>query len=257
MTATWRIGAVPYLNAKPLLWGLDRDPSVRLLLKPPARLVPHMERGRFNAALLPSIEVLRLGLDHVPGVAIASAGRTDSVLLHLKTTLPKVATVALDRNSRTTNTLARILLERRFGLKPRYVEHEPEGTSDFRAHPEIDAAVTIGDASFRPWGLPTLDLGAAWLEFTGMPFVFALWGLHHRDRALEERLAAAAVEGRKRVKEIAAAESARVNLPRDECERYLTERISYTLGPSELTGLRLFERHARALGLLDSPRTRR
>ena len=257
MTRSWRIGAVPYLNAKPLLWGLDRDPVVRLALHPPARLAPKMGRGQFDAALMPSIEVLRLGLDHMPGIAIASPGRTGSVLLHLKKPMSRIETVALDRNSRTTNALVRILLERRHGLRPRYVTHDPGARPDFRRDPRVDAAVTIGDASFRDWGLPSIDLGTAWREFTGRSFVFALWALRRRDRALETRLRAAAREGRKRRGEIAEAEHGRVNLTRAACARYLTRQITYDLGPSERAGLRLFERHARALGLLDSTRARR
>ncbi|HTF57798.1 MAG TPA: menaquinone biosynthesis protein [Planctomycetota bacterium] len=257
MTVLWRIGSVPYLNAKPLLWGLDRDPAVRLILRPPAALVPLMERGRLQAALLPSIEAIRLGLVHVPGIAIASPGRTGSVLLHLKKPLRQVRTVALDRNSRTTNALARILLERRYGLHPRYVKHDPDGRRDFRRDPKVDAAVTIGDASFRDWGLPAIDLGAAWRDLTGVPFVFALWALPRRNAALEGRLQSAALEGRRRLKEIVDAEHAGAGLTRAECTQYLTERITYDLGPGERTGLRLFERHARDLGLLDSPAPRR
>lgn len=253
----WRLGSVPYLNAKPLIWGLDHDPAVRLTLRPPAKLVPMMERARLDAALLPSIEVLRLGLDHVGEIAIASAGRTDSVLLHLKVPLRKVRSVALDRNSRTTNALARILLEKRYGLEPRYLAHDPDGGTDFRKDPAIDAAVTIGDASFRDWGVPSLDLGAAWRDFTGLPFVFALWALRRRDASLEKRLRGAAREGRKRLEQIAHQEHARVNLTLAECLLYLKERISYDLGPAERSGLLLFERHARALGLLDSVRARR
>jgi len=257
MTALWRIGSVPYLNAKPLLWGLDRDPGVRLILKPPAELVPLMERGRLHAALLPSIEAIRLGLVHVPGLAIASPGRTGSVLLHLKKPLKQVRTVALDRNSRTTNALTRILLERRYGLRPRYVKHDPDGSRDFRRDPKVDAAVTIGDASFRDWGLPALDLGAAWKDMTGVPFVFALWALPRRNASLENRLKTAAREGRRRLKEIVAAEHEKAGLTRAECVRYLTEHITYDLDPAELAGLKLFERHARDLGLLDSPAARR
>jgi chorismate dehydratase len=251
----WRLGSVPYLNAKPLIWGLDRDPAVQLTLKPPSELVRVM--SRLDAALLPSIEVLRLGLDCVQEVGIASEGRTDSVLLHLKVPLKRVRTVALDLNSRTTNTLARILLEKRYGLQPRYVTHDPDGEEDFRSDPGIDAAVTIGDASFRDWGTTSLDLGSAWRDFTGMPFVFALWAVRKQDASLERRLRGAAREGRKRIELIARQEHARVNLTLDECLLYLRERISYDLGPAERSGLLLFERHARALGLLDSDPARR
>jgi chorismate dehydratase len=257
MTSLWRLGSVPYLNAKPLLWKLDHDPAIRLTLRPPAALVPLMARGRFDAALLPSIEVLRLNLEYVPDLGIASAGRTDSVLLHLKTPLRGLRTVALDKNSRTTNALTRILLERRYGLRPRYVVHDPDGRADFRKNKAVDAAVTIGDASFREWGLPSLDLGASWRDFTGVPFVFAVWAVRRRDPALERRLRAAAREGLKRMGEIAKAEHGRVHLTFTECLLYLTERITYELGAAERAGLKLFERHARDLGLLDSKRARR
>lgn len=256
MTSLWRLGSVPYLNAKPLLWGLDRDPAVRLTLRPPAALVPLMEKGRFDAALLPSIETLRLGLEYVPDIGIASAGRTDSVLLHLKTPLKRLRRVALDRNSRTTNALTRILLERRYGLRPRYLTHDPGGP-DFRKNRGIDAAVTIGDASFKDWGLPSIDLGASWRDYTGGPFVYAVWAMRRRDAALERRLRAAAGEGLNRLDEISKAEHARVDLTLAECRLYLAERISYELGPAERAALLLFERHARDLGLLDSPGRRR
>jgi predicted solute-binding protein len=72
-----RIGCVPYLNAKPLLEGLDG-----VLLLPPADLVGRLVSRALDVALLPAIEVLRRGLEHVPGIAIASPGKTDSVRLH-------------------------------------------------------------------------------------------------------------------------------------------------------------------------------
>jgi chorismate dehydratase len=253
----WRLGSVPYLNAKPLIWGLDRDPAVRLTLRTPALLVPLMERGSLDAALLPSIEALRLGLEPLAGLGIASPGRTDSVLLHLKKPLRDIRAVALDRHSRTTNALTRILLERNYGLHPRYLVHDPVAGPDFRENPKIDAAVTIGDVSFRSWGLTTLDLGAAWNHFTGVSFVFAVWALRRKDESLERRLRAAAREGLNRIDEIAEAEHAAVDLTREECRVYLTDRITYELGAPEKAGLRLFERHARALGLLDSPPRRR
>ena len=157
----------------------------------------------------------------------------------------------------TTNALTRILLERRYGLTPSYVTHDPTGPADFRKAGGIDAAVTIGDASFRDWGLPSLDLGASWRDFTGVPFVFAVWAVRQFDASLERRLRAAAREGRSRIDRIAEEKHAGVELTAAECRLYLTERITYDLGPAERAGFKLFERHARDLGLLDSPRRRR
>jgi len=137
-----RIGCVPYLNAKPLLEGLDG-----VLLLPPADLVGRLISGSLDVALLPAIEVLRRGLAHVRGIAIASPGKTDSVRLHHAVPVSEIRRVALDRNSRTSNMLTRILLEKRHGLRPTYVVRDPTRGLSFKA---VDAVVTIGDTSFRP-----------------------------------------------------------------------------------------------------------
>lgn len=253
---TWRIGGVPYLNAKPLLWGLDSDPAVRLVLKPPSKLAPDLAAGRLDAALLPAMEALRRDWRPAAGVGIACRGAVESVLLHLKRPVRELRTVALDPNSRTSNALVRILLERRFGISPRYVTHDPTA-GDFRHDPKIDAALTIGDASFRKLGLPTLDLGAAWAHMTGLPFVFAVWAMPERQAALEARLARAAHEGRARIAGIARRDHASAGLSVARAKAYLERSIVFDLGPEERLGLKLFERHARDLGLLSGSRTPR
>jgi len=234
-----RIGCVPYLNAKPLLEGLED-----VLLLPPADLVGKLASGALDVALLPAIEVLRRGLAHVPGIAIASPGKTDSVLLHHAVPLPRIRRVALDRNSRTSNMLARILLEKRYGLRPRYVTRDPSKGLSFKA---VDAAVTIGDTSFRPGGVPFLDLGAEWRAFTGRPFVYALWAHrpgHPKAREIASTLRAAKRRGTARIAEIARREAARLKLTPAYCRKYLTESITFDLGPAERAGLKLFGDYA-------------
>src|SRR5262245_56423467 len=241
MVKPLRIGCVPYLNAKPLLEGLDG-----VLLRPPADLAALLAEERLDAALLPSVEVLRHRWAFVPGVASASPGPAETVRLHPMKPLSALRTVALDRNSRTTNALARILLEKRFGLTPRYV------TADPARGLKGDAAVTIGDASFRDYGVPSLDLGAEWRAFARTPFVFALWAHrkgHPRAAEIRKRLRAAAERGD--IDAIVEREHRRVGISRERCRRYLTENITFRLGPAERAGLKLFERHARSLGLLE------
>ena len=232
-----RVGCVPYLNAKPLIEGLPG-----ILLRPPSELVGLLAEGRLDAALIPSIEVLRRGWAFVPGVAIASPGPTDSVRLWLKKPLERVEVVALDRNSRTTNALARILLEKKHGLSPRYVTADPsKGLKG-------DATVTIGDASFRDLGVPSLDLGSEWAEWTGKPFVFALWAYEKGDaRAAEiRRMLRRPIAP---IEPIVEREHARVGISRERCRAYLTRCITYGLGPAERAGMKLFARHARSLDL--------
>lgn len=234
-----RIGCVPYLNAKPLLEGLDG-----VVLKPPADLVGELTKGKLDVALLPVIEILRRKLDHVPGVAIASPGRVDSVRLWHAVPIPDVKVLALDRNSRTSNLLARIILEERYGLRPKCVVRDPAAGLTFRG---VDAAVTIGDTSFRSAGVPYLDLGSEWKALTGRPFVFALWAFrkdHPRRREIVRTIRAAKARGRTRKAAIAKREAKRLGLPPAFCRRYLTECITFDLGAAEKAGLKRFAKYA-------------
>jgi chorismate dehydratase len=234
-----KIGCVPYLNAKPLLEGLEG-----VVLQPPADLVGLLVDGKLDVALLPAIEVLRRGLASVPGIAIASPGKTDSVRLHHAVEIPDIRRVALDRNSRTSNMLTRIILEKRYGVKPRYVTRDPSKGLSFKA---VDAAVTIGDTSVRPGGVPFLDLGTEWKAFTGRPFVYALWA-HRPGHPEAARIAALLRAAKKRglaaIPAIARREAKRLGLTPKFCRTYLTEYITFDLGPAERAGLKLFGKYA-------------
>jgi chorismate dehydratase len=238
-TTPLRIGCVPYLNAKPLLEGLDG-----VLLRPPADLVGELVSGRLDVALLPAVEVVLRGLAHVPGIAIAARGRVDSVLLRHRVPVRDIRRVALDRNSRTSNLLCRILLEERHGLEPRYVVRDPSRRLDWRG---VDAVLTIGDTSFRREDAPALDLAEEWLAFTGKPFVFALWAHrpgHPRVREIGRVLRAARDRGLAAVGAVARREAAQLGISPAYARRYLTERIHFGLGPAERAGLRRFARYA-------------
>lgn len=235
-----RVGSVPYLNGKPLIEGLEG-----VVLRPPSELAGMLEKDRIDVALLSSIEVIRHGWRYVPGIAVASPGKTDSVRLHHAVAIPRVRRVALDRNSRTSNVLARIILEKRYGLSPRYVTRDPSGGISFK---DVDAALTIGDTSFRPAGLPFLDLGIEWKEFTGRPIVYALWAFragHPRAREMFAMLRGAKERGLARIGEIARREAARLGLKPGFCRRYLTEYVTFDLGAGERAGFKLFEKYAR------------
>jgi chorismate dehydratase len=241
----FKVGCVPYLNGRPLVEGLEG-----VLFHPPSDLVRLLLAGKIDVALLSAIEVLRHGWGYVPGIAVVSPGRTDSVRLYHKVDLPRVRRVALDRNSRSSNVLARIILEKRYGLRPRYVARDPSRRVSLK---DVDAALTIGDASFHPTPLPFLDLGTEWKEFSGRPFVYALWAFRSGDsraRKMGAVLREAKARGLERIDEIARREATRLGLPVRYCRRYLTTYITYDLGPVERAGLRLFETHARKLSLL-------
>ncbi len=235
----FRAGCVVYLNSRPLIEGLEG-----VILRPPAELADLLARGELDVALVPAVEVIRRGWAFVPGIAVASPGKTDSVRLYHALEIPEVRRVALDRNSRTSNMLARIILERRYGLRPRYVTRDPSrGRLSFK---DVDAAVTIGDTSFRPRRVPFLDLGTEWKAFTGRPFVYALWAYRPGDpgaRRYARWLRAAKERGLARIEAIARREARRLGLSPRFCRAYLTECLTYDLGPEERAGLRLFARY--------------
>lgn len=198
-----RIGTVPYLVARPLTAGLDRDHRVRLSVAPPALLAEELKAGRLDVALASSIlavEDARLRLWE-EGPVIAARRACRSVLLFLRPGLPgpgAVRSLRTDPASRTGAALARVLLRDTFGA--RFEERRgAAGEDPFAAG--ADAVQLIGDAALRVAGAPgeweVVDLGVTWNDLTRLPFVYAGWigreGFHPAEAG--EVLLAAAERG--------------------------------------------------------------
>ena len=233
-----RIGCVPYLNARPLLEGLEEGgkPPVRKLV--PAKLQEAYQAGELDVALLSSIDVISLENPQVvDGVSISSSGDVHSVVLAYSGDLQGVKKVALDPASHTSNALLRIVLEEFHGIKPEYVHY---GSDE---NPE-DVRLIIGDPAIsfrkktRGTGVRFLDLGGEWFRKTGLPFVFAAWVFRSdftKKKELSEVLRFAKSRGLARRSAIAALET-----DPDFALHYLTESIRYDLGVEEKRGLLLF-----------------
>ena len=237
-----RIGSVPYLNGWPLIEGLKG-----VVIKPPSDLARLLASGKLDVALVSVSEALRNGWSWVPGIAVASPGEVDSVRLHHTVDLPRIRRVALDRNSRTSNVLARIILEVRYGARPTYVVRDPRRGLKLDG---CDAAVTIGDVSFRKFGFPYVDLGKEWKTFTGLPLVYAVWAYrkgHPKAKEMAAILKDAKKRGLARIDGIAREEAKRRGLTPAFCRKYLTKHITYDLGPAEKAGLRRYARYLRRL----------
>lgn len=213
-----RFGAVRYLNAKPLIEGLDP-----LVLDTPARLAGRMERGELDVALLPVVAGEAQGRTRVGRLGIAAEGRVDSVLVFVSR--EPIRTVHLDPASRTSRVLARILFRERFGIDPEPVE----GAG-------ADAELVIGDDALDRGGA-SIDLAEEWTAWTGLPFVFAAW---YGDPESARALDAAYERGRARMERYATGEKL----------RYLRERIRFEIGPREEEGLARFLELARSHSLL-------
>lgn len=243
-----RIGAVTYLNTRPLVWRLPALlPEAEIIVDLPSRLADGLAAGELDVAVVPSIEYFRHpDWTIVSDACISCDGPVKSVMLYSRVPVGQIRSLALDEGSRTSAALARILLKERFGLEPRLAPL-PIGATLARC--AADAAVVIGDRGMRPveghfefvW-----DLGQQWSAWTGLPFVFAMWIARPlTDLArLGRALTAARDEGQLLLAEIARHEAPIVGLPAEECLAYLRDNLVFHLGKRQRRGLETFRRLA-------------
>jgi len=253
-TPTARVGAVRYLNTRPLVHGLAA-PGIALSYDLPSRLADDLASGGLDVALVPSIEFFRGDRYRlVSDACIGCRGPVMSVKLLFRTRPDKVEHLAVDEGSRTSVTLARILLAERCGVAPR-IDVLPIGCDV--SSTSADAILVIGDRALgTPRGAFQLvwDLGDEWCRWTGLPFVFAVWAAR-RDvpegtlSRLEPALAAARDSGRANLASIAAAEATAHGLTVPQCLSYLRDNLHYDLGLGERAALALFYDRASALSL--------
>lgn len=249
-SSTIRIGSVSFLNAKPLIWGLEESPGISLHLDVPSRLLDGLREGRFDVALLPVIDYQRMpGLRLLTAGGIGSNGRTMTVRIFSPVPIERITTLACDTDSHTSVALARVILAERFGIRPEFVPLDQAHASDHAAR------LLIGDKVVceEPLGLDhQLDLGEAWKAQTGLPFVFAAWmareGVQLRD--LPARLEQAKREGRAHINSILERFAVPRGWPTPVAREYLTERLQYDIGPEHLEAIRLFHRLAYQHGLI-------
>ena len=249
--ASPRIGAVQYLNTKPLVYGLAAR-GIDVVYDLPSRLADQLSAGLLDVALIPSIELFRGAAYRVVSDAcIGCRGPVMSVKLFFRTRPDRVVRLAVDEGSRTSATLARILLAEQHGVVPQ-LELLPigAGLDDTSA----DAVLLIGDraiGSQRGSFQLIWDLGDEWCRWTGLPFVFAVWAARPGIdvRAIEPILAAARDAGRSNLASIAAAEAAPHGLTVPQCLSYLRDNLHYDLGGRERAALVRFYRHAESMAL--------
>ncbi len=252
--AAIRVASVGFVNARPLIAGLDADNGIELALDVPSRLLERLRSGAADVALLPVIDLQREpGLVIVPAGGIGCDGPTLTVRLFSQTPLEKITTLACDPDSHTSVALARIVLERRFGVKPHLI--------DLYAASEApgEARLLIGDKVVceEPAGFEhQLDLGAAWKAMTGLPFVFAVWcarqGVDLGD--LPARLAAARERGMGQIEQIVRKYAIPRGWPAGLAIQYLRSHLQYEIGPRQLEAIRLFHKLAAEHGILEEVR---
>jgi chorismate dehydratase len=248
-----RLGAVSYLNTKPLVFGLEaqRDLfSVRFDV--PSQCAALLHQGHIDLGLIPSVEYLRGDYAMVPDVAIGSHGPIASVAVFTKVPIEDVRTLALDTSSRTSVALTKILCAKRWQITPTLV---PAGPNITAMLDKADAALLIGDPALEldavARGLTKIDLGSEWHALTGLPFVYAIWAGRLGIATTEHcaGLQSARDRGVANVASIAR-NTARGDAAReDRALRYLRDNLKYGLAAEEVAGLLQFYLWAVELGI--------
>ncbi|HEY5451394.1 MAG TPA: CofH family radical SAM protein, partial [Polyangia bacterium] len=251
-----KIAAVSFLNARPITYGLEQglgDDRFELSFELPSRCAELLERGDVDLGLIPSASYAAAAgeMRIVPGIAIAGFGPVRTVLLVGEVPWSEMKAIALDGASRSSAMLLRLLCKER-GLTPRFREIPHDEVLD--AASGTTGALVIGDAGFAAAGrFPHIvDLGAAWRDVTGLPFVYAVLAgrpgaVGPDDIAVLQQSLAQGLASRATIAR--AWSEAHGGDPADY-ERYLARDIRYTLGAEELSGLSAFFDRARGASLL-------
>ncbi|MET7860437.1 menaquinone biosynthesis protein [Streptomyces sp. NPDC005318] len=255
-----RVGHIQFLNCLPLYWGLARTGTLldlELSKDTPEKLSEQLVRGDLDIGPITLVEYLRNAEQLVafPDIAVGCDGPVMSCVIVSQRPLEELdgARVALGSTSRTSVRLAQLLLAERYEVSPDYFTCPPDLGLMMQ---EADAAVLIGDAALRAslhdaprLGLQVHDLGQMWKEWTGLPFVFAVWAarkdylaahpamvnevhrafLASRDLSLEEVTKVAETAARWEV------------FDAELLERYFTT-LDFRFGAAQLEGVKEFAR---------------
>ncbi len=243
-TRRWRLGAVSFLNAKPLVAGLDTDPHIDLVCDVPARLPAMLDNRTVDAALVPVIDLVQ---EHrrwqiLSDACIGCDGETLTVRVFSRIPPEKIRTLHVDGDSHTSVALARIIWREVYDTTLTVIPFQGTETVS-----ECEAVLLIGDKvvnnTLLDYEIET-DLGSAWKSLTSLPFVFACWaGQRDRDMdvtALAARLSQARDAGVATARLIAADFGPGLGWPVTLAERYLTARLKFTLGQRQREGLARF-----------------
>jgi cyclic dehypoxanthinyl futalosine synthase len=260
-----RLAAAPFLNTRPIISGLVAEPpaDVELQICSPSEGARRLAERECDLALLPVAALARQGdLVAVPGVCIGARHRVGSVLLVADVPLHELTTVALDQSSRTSVTLARVLLRERRATRgePRYEARPPaelvgcvEGTR---------GAVIIGDPALQAIAERrfrySYDLAELWRSLTGKPFVFAVWAGRADvvDGAVCSLLGRSLGHGLERLDEIAA-DAGRHGVTPERAHTYLRDELCFRLDDELVAGADEYLARAAVAGLLPAATMRR
>jgi chorismate dehydratase len=276
-----RISVVQYLNTAPLVRGFTHGPlqgKYDLSFTVPSQCAEALRTGAADVAIIPAIEYQRIpNLVILPDLSIASKERVRSLLLVSKAPIREARRIVLDRSSRSTQALTKILCDARWLISPEFSESDPD-LAAMLAH--SDAALLIGDPALRlaiaaeqhaspgrdgAWvstgaqiGLPQLpkvhiyDVAHEWWQLTERPAVLAVWAARPEIATAElvGDFSASLAFGLAHLPEICGEAARELGLPAKELSLYLRTNIDYSLDAENQKGLIQYYSHAARLGLI-------
>ena len=235
-----KVGAVSYLNTKPLLYGIEHSGIINeidIILDYPARLAQDLKEGAIDMALLPVAAIPGIAGAHiVSNHGIAADGNVVSVAIFSQVPMEEIQTVYLDYQSRTSVRLAQLLLQNHWKKEVVY-KQAPENFIDYINGPA--AGVIIGDRALKQLHNfeYVYDLSAAWKSYTGLDFVFAAWVANKPlPTDFTERFNTANAEGLKHIEAVIAENP----FPYYDLHTYYTDNIKFYLDEQKKKGLARF-----------------
>jgi chorismate dehydratase len=277
-----RISVVQYLNTAPLVRGFTHGPlqgKYDLSFTVPSLCADALRTGAADVAIIPAIEYQRIpNLVILPDLSIASKERVRSLLVISKTPIRSAKRLALDRSSRSTQALTKILCANRWNISPEFQEAGPDIAAMLA---DSDAALLIGDPALRlaiaaeakakpgrdgQWICEGATVGMAqfpvlhvydvvreWWQMTERPAVLAVWAARAEiaTEALAEEFLDSLNFGLEHLDAICKEASAEMNLPEKELKLYLKTNIDYSLDDENRKGLLAYYSYAVKLGLIE------
>lgn len=235
-----RVGAVSYLNTKPLIYGFEKGKmkdEIELTLDYPSKLMTSLQKNQLDIALLPVASISSIpNTEIISSYCIASNRKVASVCLFSEVPIEEIQEIYLDYQSRTSVALLRILLRDYWHMRPMLLDADEDYINKIKGK---TAGIIIGDRALENYNhFPfRYDLAEAWFEHTQLPFVFAAWVT---NQALTDDFKAdfnnTIGEGLQHMDDVLASNS----IKEYDLKTYFTENISYELNEDKQKGLTMF-----------------
>ena len=235
-----KVGAVSYLNTKPLIYGFEQGmmaDEIDLVIDYPANVAKLLVENKIDIGLIP-VAAIPLLREHyiISDYCIGCDGEVASVCLFSQVPIHEIETILLDYQSKTSVALLQLLLKEHWKIEPTLIESSADYEKDIKG---TTAGLVIGDRAFKQRLISPYiyDLGLAWKEVTGLPFVFAAWVSNKEvDADFVEQFNRANKYGLERLEEVVEKNTS----PHFDLRSYYTKNIEFELSLLKLKSVKLF-----------------